>query len=235
MNGSMNERWLDDEDHRSLVRDVLAPDPAQAPVDVRERLQPGAHQPVDDRVDALGAGAGVQRVCGPWVAVDSSSPISYTDARRARYSRTSWPSTAPAPSEALLPAPPPRPSGPRSSRSTSASSAASTTTSSCSGASSPRGRAAYPVGLAMHIANGALFGAAYANASRALPMPGVAARAVGRVGRAPGDLAGHRRAVARAPGRATSCRSCGAPAARSRRPPGATCCSAPCWASSSGA
>ena len=33
------------------------------------------------------------------------------------------------------------------------------------------GRAAYPVGLAMHIANGALFGAAYANASRTLPFP----------------------------------------------------------------
>src|SRR4051812_22983919 len=35
------------------------------------------------------------------------------------------------------------------------------------------GRAAYPVGLAMHIANGALFGAAYANAARTLPIPSV--------------------------------------------------------------
>ena len=33
------------------------------------------------------------------------------------------------------------------------------------------GRAAYPVGLAMHIANGAVFGAVYANAGRALPVP----------------------------------------------------------------
>jgi hypothetical protein len=33
------------------------------------------------------------------------------------------------------------------------------------------GRAAYPVGLAMHIANGAVFGALYANAGRALPVP----------------------------------------------------------------
>jgi hypothetical protein len=33
------------------------------------------------------------------------------------------------------------------------------------------GRAAYPVGLAMHIANGALFGAMYANASRGVPIP----------------------------------------------------------------
>jgi hypothetical protein len=34
------------------------------------------------------------------------------------------------------------------------------------------GRGAYPVGLAIHLANGALFGAAYANVSRALPVPG---------------------------------------------------------------
>src|SRR3954449_6613641 len=33
------------------------------------------------------------------------------------------------------------------------------------------GRAAYPVGLAIHVANGALFGAAYANAPRGLPVP----------------------------------------------------------------
>jgi hypothetical protein len=35
------------------------------------------------------------------------------------------------------------------------------------------GRAAYPVGLALHVANGALFGAAYANAARALPVPAI--------------------------------------------------------------
>jgi hypothetical protein len=35
------------------------------------------------------------------------------------------------------------------------------------------GPAAYPVGLALHIANGALFGAAYANAGRVLPVPAV--------------------------------------------------------------
>jgi len=34
------------------------------------------------------------------------------------------------------------------------------------------GRAAYPIGLAMHLANGALFGAAYANAARGIPVPG---------------------------------------------------------------
>lgn len=35
------------------------------------------------------------------------------------------------------------------------------------------GRAAYPIGLAMHIANGAVFGAIYANAARGIPLPGV--------------------------------------------------------------
>ena len=33
------------------------------------------------------------------------------------------------------------------------------------------GRAAYPIGLALHVANGALFGAVYALAARALPVP----------------------------------------------------------------
>jgi hypothetical protein len=35
------------------------------------------------------------------------------------------------------------------------------------------GRAAYPVGLAMHVFNGAIFGAVYANTGRALPIPAV--------------------------------------------------------------
>lgn len=34
-----------------------------------------------------------------------------------------------------------------------------------------RGEAWYPIGFAMHMANGALFGAAYANVAPALPMP----------------------------------------------------------------
>lgn len=33
------------------------------------------------------------------------------------------------------------------------------------------GRAAYPAGLALHVLNGAVFGAIYANAARALPVP----------------------------------------------------------------
>jgi len=35
------------------------------------------------------------------------------------------------------------------------------------------GRAAYPIGLAMHLVNGAVFGAVYANAAPTLPVPSV--------------------------------------------------------------
>ena len=35
-----------------------------------------------------------------------------------------------------------------------------------------RGRAWHPVGVAMHVVNGALFGAAYANVAPAVPLPG---------------------------------------------------------------
>ena len=71
-------------------------------------------------------------------------------------------------------------------------------------------------GWRMHLANGALFGAAYANVRRALPVPAVAARAARRPRRAPRDLAGTA-ALSRVHPPPTSCRRCGAPAARSRR------------------
>ena len=88
-----------------------------------------------------------------------------------------------------------------------------------------RGRAAYPVGLAMHIANGAVFGAVYANAAPRAAGPGRAARAAGRAGRAPRDLAGHGRARALHPAAGDLPELWGS-RARSRRRPGATCCSA---------
>ena len=71
-----------------------------------------------------------------------------------------------------------------------------------------RGRAWHPIGVAMHVANGAAFGAAYANVAPALPLPAWAR------GPAAG-LAEHlatwpltRRSSTRATRRATSCRSC---------------------------
>ena len=60
---------------------------AQAPVQVRERLQPGAHQPVDDRVHARSCGR-ARDGCGMIHGVgDSSSPIAYTERAPGRYSR----------------------------------------------------------------------------------------------------------------------------------------------------
>ena len=96
-----------------------------------------------------------------------------------------------------------------------------------------RAPATQPVGLAMHLANGALFGALYANVAPRLPVPGAAARrrrgAAEHLATWPGTAVIDRlRSAAASP-------SCGATRARSPRRPGATCCSARCWASSSGA
>ena len=54
-----------------------------------------------------------------------------------------------------------------------------------------RGTADAPVGLALHLANGALFGAVYANVAPSLPGPAPLRGAGRRPGRAPRDLAGH--------------------------------------------
>jgi hypothetical protein len=83
----------------------------------------------------------------------------------------------------------------------------------------PSGGGWQPAGVAFHLVNGAVFGAAYANVAPSLPVPAGL--------RGPSSTASTRRA--------RTCRSSGAPVARSRRRPGATCCSAPCWASWSGA
>ena len=85
----------------------------------------------------------------------------------------------------------------------------------------PRSRSASP----LHVANGALFGALYANVAPSLPGPGAVR----------GPLAGLAEHLATWPGTArdrplrsaaATARSCGATRARSPRRPGATCCSA---------
>ena len=50
-NGSRNERWLAAKMTGPSCGNVLAADPAQPEVDVEERLQDPADQPVDERVD----------------------------------------------------------------------------------------------------------------------------------------------------------------------------------------
>ena len=72
------------------------------------------------------------------------------------------------------------------------------------------GRAAYPVGLAMHIANGAALRRRLRQRGPRASRPAAPARAAGGSRRAPRDLAGHGRALAHAPGRRASCRTCGA-------------------------
>ena len=110
---------------------------------------------------------------------------------------------------------------------------ATTTTWSCSASSSRATPAGRPPGLAIHMANGAAFGAVYALRAPAAPGPARSWPAW------PPALAEH---VAlwplgalvdrHHPARRSSSR-CRATAARSRRPPGATRCSASCSASSS--
>ncbi len=67
-------------------------------------------------------------------------------------------------------APSPPASGPSSNRSTRSCSRATTTTSSCSAERCRNGPGWYRVGLALHVQNGALFGAVYANVAPALPI-----------------------------------------------------------------
>ena len=83
-------------------------------------------------------------------------------------------------------------------------------------------------GVGLHLANGAVFGAVYANVAPVAAGPAGAARAARGARRAPRDLAGDRRSSTACTPRARTCRTCGAPAARSRRAPGATRCSASC-------
>ena len=74
-------------------------------------------------------------------------------------------------SEAPSAARSPQPSGRSSSRWTNSCSAAATTTSSCSVGRSPAAIGWYSAGLVLHMQNGALFGAVYANIAPALPLP----------------------------------------------------------------
>ena len=230
-NGSRNERWLDGDDHRPVGRDVLAPD-ARSGGSRRGRTAAGSRarastRRVDARASAR-AGAGAAR----------STDLGYQRPGAAGYSgRRRWPR--------------PRTDRPRRarrrrrgrrvggavSRSTSGSSACRYDDQELLGKAVTRGPAWQPVGLGAAPANGAAVRRASTRTSRrALPR----ARR-GRAARWPA-LAEHlatwpltlARRRASTP-RATTCRRCPAARARSRRRPGATCCSASCSASSSAA
>ena len=98
-----------------------------------------------------------------------------------------------------------------------------------------RGPAWPAVGFALHLLNGAAFGAAYTNIAPRLPLPSWARGPAAGDDRAPHDVAGDRRRRPRPPRAQRAARTCGATAAPSPRPPGATWCSASSSASSSAA
>ena len=227
------------EDHGPALGHVLAPDPRQAEVEVEERLEHRAHEPVHERVDPALAVARVQvRVVGldRRHGVVVISLTSRTRARRGRYSRATWPSTrtrtlrgalAGAAAAAVWAAQQPldkRVFGVelRRRRSCSAASPACAAT------------RRSPVGLALHVANGAAV-------RRRLRERGPAACPARR--RVRGAAAGLAEHLATWPGGARDRparprprlpAAVGQPARVRAGEPGATCCSAPCWASSSG-
>ena len=156
------------EDDRPLLRDVLAPDAAHAEVQVEERLQDRADDPVDERVHAARAGA-----------VEESGAIHarFTACERAGYmavrvrSRSPWPSTR---------------------AQTARGAVAGVVAAGVWAAQQPldkrvfgvdyddtellgkfvtRGDAWPVVGTAMHLANGAVFGALYASIAPRMPLP----------------------------------------------------------------
>ena len=200
---------------------------------MEERLQDRAHQPVDERVDAPVARAGVQRGVGARRSRRGSSRPWLPARRAARYSPRACPSTATRTLRGAL-------AGRRGRRGVGGAAAARP----------PRlrrplrrHRAARPLGRAAP-AHGrrpasrctsptARCSAPSTRTSRPrCPCPPRCA------GRSPGSPSTSRPGRARpcstaCTPRARTCRSSGARAARSRRPRGATCCSASCWASSS--
>ena len=152
------------EDDRPLRGHVLAPDPREAEVEVAERLQDGPRR--------ASTRSGSRPARGRAGAAPRRSMVRRrTHAPRGTLQCAHGPRAAPGRCAARSLAPPRRACGRRSSRWTSACSACPTTTSSCSALRSVRGRAEIPVGTAIHLLNGALFGAVYANVAPALPVP----------------------------------------------------------------
>ena len=168
MNGSRNERWFEARITGPVGGDVLAPDPRQPEVEVEERLQHAADEPVHQRVDALVAGAGVQgRVLHDqrYPGADGSLQLSQMALNGTRTLRGAlagaagaavWAAQQPLDKKVfgveyddveLL------------------------------GKLFTREPAWLPIGLAAHVFNGAAFGAIYANVAPSLPGPAPGAAA----------------------------------------------------------
>ena len=143
-------------------RDVLAPDAAEAEVQVAERLQHPTGQPVDERVDAAPARTMEKAPRDPCLGY--APLVGAVTVRRCR-SIAHGQHAEPSPESS-----PPGRGRPRRS-STCAPSGWTTPTRRCSGKAVTRGPAWPAVGFALHLLNGAAFGAAYTNIAPRLPLP----------------------------------------------------------------
>ena len=152
------------DDARPVGGDVLPPDPRHPEVDVEERLEDRPDDPVDERVDALVARA-VRRCrlrvhdlrvprrsrllqCAP-MAIDRPAPLRGAARRRRR--RRVWAAQQPLDQRLF--------------------GVEYDDTELLGKAVTRAARPGAPVGAAMHLANGALFGAVYANVAPRLPLP----------------------------------------------------------------
>ena len=155
-NGSRNERWFEAMIAGPVAGMCSRPMRLRRKPDVEERLQHRAHDPVDERAAPRASAPGSAGPPGPCLAIPASSDAvtvvrhreprcredrSRSARRRRRGRRVGRPVAA-------------RPAGVRR---------AATSTRSCSARRSRAAAAWRPVGVALHVANGALFGAAYAN------------------------------------------------------------------------
>ena len=161
------------EDHGPALGHVLAAEPRQPEVEMEERLEDRPHEPVDERVDAALAVARVQlAVIGGRLRSLSSLHEPYPRLRRS----LQWPHGLRRDANAA------RRAGGRRRRGRMGRAAAARQARvrrglrRCRAARAPRARArarhASRSGLALHVANGAVFGAVYANVAPSLPVPG---------------------------------------------------------------
>ena len=221
-NGSRNERWLAARITGPVGGDVLAPETPHAEVDVgRPAARTTARQPVDERIRRPRAG-------GSWWDGRAGRKLPWRADRRPdpAYPGAGAPVTVPrdgvrsghGPCAAPSPAPSRRACGRRSSRSTSACSASAYDDAELLGRSVTRGPAADAARPPRSTsANGALFGALYANVAPSLPVPACGPRPAGGARRASRHLA-RDRLLGRPSGRPATCPRCGA--ARPRVRPG---------------
>ena len=202
-NGSRNERWFDGEDHRPVGRDVLAAEPPHAEVDVerpaagrraRSSRRPGS-TPRCGRVVAgvedggiHGASAGgltlrTPRRVGQLQCLDGTRPLTRTLRGALAGAVAAGGVVGPAAA---------RPARVRR---------RPTTTPSCSGSSSRAARPPAARSASIHVANGALFGALYANVAPRLPVPAWARGPLAGLAEHCATLAGDPPAAARPPRR----------------------------------